>query len=900
MYNWVMTRTTYTVETVEQAIAIVGGDPELVSLVIADLLSQNIFTKSIETQADLEDIEREHDLDYLVIFDGAKSNDLKSTARLISVGHLASPSVKNISYSDYVSPTSLYSPLIAGWLKDIVRSHTIVLPGDGVGELSLLGLPDLAHMLSRAILNPVATRGAEFKLGNPTPISPLNLAYLIRTALPYKLSLRFDPDLPESLPSFDTNIYQDALSQLKYSLQDDPEDFLRTYLSTLKKLPVSPPAKVVTVAKQPLTKLTPLKTPQPIFIPLQTRKAKKPFSLKLTLPKRRPKSDAPPKLKNIIGRGLFIALALYFGTLAFSATVTLLSLRNTFVTLRQGDMPAPTLLTRFTLTYIQANWVALTLLPGVSNSRFVQDTTLLLGAYSQAVDAFSTASQLDKTASDLTNYVFGSGNLDAAKTISSARLQAEQLYQELSLLDGSLPDDPPSFIPSKYIYLYQEGKTSLTTLKRTVTTTRGFLAAAPEALGLGARRKYGVLFQNNLELRATGGFIGSFAILSFENGKLYDMPVFDVYDVDGQLKGHVDPPKPIKDILGEANWYLRDSNFDPDFPTSARRAEWFIKKTMNIDLNGTLALDINSLSSLLEALGPLEVADYNETVTASNLVERTQFHAEGNFFVGSTKKKEFLSTVASAIFTRLPSLQAGEGTKLLEGFVQTIKSKNALLSSTNASTERIFSTLGWNGEILDLPCPSIDSCHKDYAMVVDSNFGVNKANYFLKRSIEEIITFDQSLAPTHVLRLAYTNTALSSAWPAGIYKNYARLYLPIGATVSSVKLDGQELATSTYSIMQEHDKLVLAYFFSVPVSGKSLVEITYTSPQLSMGNELFYTWYWQKQPGSGSDDPLTVYLNYPSYLMPTLISPRSDVTPNQLKFDLVNDADRRVTVKLSK
>lgn len=98
-----------------------------------------------------------------------------------------------------------------------------------------------------------------------------------------------------------------------------------------------------------------------------------------------------------------------------------------------------------------------------------------------------------------------------------------------------------------------------------------------------------------MELRSTGGFIGSFAVLSFENGKLYDMPIYDVYDADGQLKGHVEPPKPIKNILGEANWYLRDSNFDPDFPTSARRAEWFMKKTLNLDLDGTIAVNVNTL-----------------------------------------------------------------------------------------------------------------------------------------------------------------------------------------------------------------------------------------------------------------------------------------------------------------
>ena len=403
-----------------------------------------------------------------------------------------------------------------------------------------------------------------------------------------------------------------------------------------------------------------------------------------------------------------------------------------------------------------------------------------------------------------------------------------------------------------------------------------------------------------MELRATGGFIGSFAILSFENGKLYDMPLYDVYDADGQLKGHVEPPAPIKDILGEANWYLRDSNFDPDFPVSARRAEWFIKKSLNQDLDGTIAVTLNTLISLLSATGPLEISDYNETVSAQNLYEKAQFHAEVNFFPGSTQKKEFLSTVANSLFARLPSLGAGEGLKLLSALSDTVQSKDTLISLTKDTTNHVFETLGWNGQISDLPCPTKDACHKDYAMVVDSNFGVNKANYFIRRAIEEVITFDKDLSPTHTLRLRYQNTATSTAWPAGTYKNYQRLYLPIGSTITHLIVGDRHLEPSEYTITSEHNKAVVSHLLSVPINEALAVELQYTTPQLPQEKELLYTWYWQKQPGTSSDDSLVVYLNYPLYLKPTVISPTAELAPQQLKFDLTNDADHRVTVKFQR
>ena len=435
-------------------------------------------------------------------------------------------------------------------------------------------------------------------------------------------------------------------------------------------------------------------------------------------------------------------------------------------------------------------------------------------------------------------------------------------------------------LQDKFSVRYQEGKAKVQTLKRSVITTKALLATTPDVIGIGGRRKYAVLFQNNMELRATGGFIGSFAILNFENGKLYDMPIFDVYDADGQLKGHVEPPRPIKDILGEANWYLRDSNFDPDFPTSARRAEWFIKKTLNQELDGTIAINVSTLASLLSATGPLQVPDYDETISADNLYERAQFHAEVNFFPGSTQKKEFISTVAASLFARLPELGTGEGIKLITALSNSVQEKNTLVSLLSPSTNHVFETLGWNGQISDLPCPTTQDCHKDYLMVVDSNFGVNKANYFIRRNIEQVITFDKNLAVSHSLRLKYQNTSTSTAWPAGVYKNYQRVYLPVGTTITGVKLDGKLLESNDYLISQEHNKFVIAYLVTVPINTTVLVELDYTTPQLSGSQELLYTWFWQKQPGTSSDDSLTVYLNFPLYLQPIVVSPKSEHCPN--------------------
>lgn len=969
-----MASRTYTVETRDQAVVIFGGSDNLTSALTLELLSRGIHASKISNLKDLEVLQVNHDPDYLVVFfepgnkdliqsDGGellqkiKSLTQTGESRLIVIRHVSHdlqdfplPQVsKELVFTDYLGTKDYFSPVLETWLSSIQTSKSLNILGDGLEDLSVMGENDLAQLLAIAILSPSSTREDSILFGNPVPISSLNLAYLVRSNLPYKISLTFDEQVENPNHIFDPTIFQETLDRFNYHLSDSLENNLKSYLKkNFTKEGISmPPDPVPTISPKvtppssfvpknepvyvppkvtpspviqeklvlphkstrpilsplqnishPLKKLTPLRNVQPTFVPLQTRKSK--LSIKLPQFSRRAKYSGPPRVGSIIGRGLIIALAIYLGTIAFAITITSLSLKSISVSLRNDELPLTNKLNTFTSTYLQANWVVLTSIPVISKQKSVLDINLLLDAYNQALSVFSAADLLGQSSKEMARYIFGGGDADIAQVVSFSRLQAEELYQKLSLLDGALPVEPPALISEKYSAEYREGKAKLGRLKRSVTTTKALLAVTPELIGLGGRRKYAVLFQNNLELRATGGFIGSFAILSFENGKLYDMPVFDVYDVDGQLKGHVEPPRPIKEILGESNWYLRDSNFDPDFPTTARRVEWFIKKSLNQDLNGTVAVNINTMTSLLKATGPLKIPDYNETVTDTNLSERTQLHSEGNFFPGSTQKKEYLSTVANTIFEQLPLLGENEGLKLIAGLSESIREKNTIISFTNTTADHMFKTLGWNGELSDLPCPTSSNCHKDYAMVVDSNFGVNKANYYVKRDIEEVITLDKNLSVNHVMRLKYQNTATSLAWPSGVYKNYQRLYLPIGTTIGNVKIDGRQLDPKDYALSSEHNKFVIAYIVSVPINSSTLVEVEYNTPQLPQESELLYTWYWQKQPGTSAVDSLTVYFNYPTSLRPTVISPTAEIITQQLKFNMINDSDRRVTVKFSK
>ena len=106
----------------------------------------------------------------------------------------------------------------------------------------------------------------------------------------------------------------------------------------------------------------------------------------------------------------------------------------------------------------------------------------------------------------------------------------------------------------------------------------------------GKRREFLVLLQNEMELRPAGGFIGSYAVISVEDGKLINTQVQNVYETDGQLAGFVELPAAIKNYLGEPRWFMRDANWSPHFLQSAKDIRWFYEKSTGRKVDGVIGV----------------------------------------------------------------------------------------------------------------------------------------------------------------------------------------------------------------------------------------------------------------------------------------------------------------------
>ena len=312
-----------------------------------------------------------------------------------------------------------------------------------------------------------------------------------------------------------------------------------------------------------------------------------------------------------------------------------------------------------------------------------------------------------------------------------------------------------------------------------------------DIMGFNGTRNYLVLFQNNMELRPGGGFIGSYGILTVSKGRLISFKIYDVYDADGQLKTHIEPPFPIRRYLPSLHWYLRDSNFNVDFSKGAIASAVFYNTEMHQAVDGVIGIDLSFVKNLLSATGPVKVTDYNQTVDANNLFPITQSHAEKDFFPGSTQKKDFLRSLFNSLELKITESKNISYLNLLQSSVSSVYEKHILFAFSNTDEQATFAVNGWSSALIDKR-PQDDSRINDFVGINEANLGADKVNYYVTRSLAQSVSIASDGSVAENLTVALKNSAQKTSWTGGVYETYLRIILPLGANVSKIQIDDKD------------------------------------------------------------------------------------------------------------
>ncbi|MFA5770514.1 MAG: DUF4012 domain-containing protein [Patescibacteria group bacterium] len=406
--------------------------------------------------------------------------------------------------------------------------------------------------------------------------------------------------------------------------------------------------------------------------------------------------------------------------------------------------------------------------------------------------------------------------------------------------------------------------------------------------------KYVIFFANNMELRPGGGFLGSFGVIEIGNYSIGDIKIYDIYDADGQLTVHLDPPKPIAQYLSVPHWFFRDSNFSPDFFTNYQKALFFLEKEMKMtDFSGGILLTTTAIENILYAFNDLYIPDYNEYINAKNFYLKTQLHVEKKFFPGSIQKKTFLSSLVRQIKNNVDTADAKN---LFFQIKKSLDEKQIAVFFEDQNFQSLFDSSFWSGRVIDPKCTLSDKCITDYIFPYDANLGANKANFFINRFVNLKIKIDSEGQISHLLSIQYKNDSPAEIFPTGYYRNYFQILLPKNSTLNQITKDGVQVE----NIDQIDDQYKLIGFLFELAPGKIAdIKISYQlNEPLKNGNNI-YQLVIQKQTGAKNSDLILEFdLNKSISILNQNFSPI--VKDNQIVYNTNLSTDKIFLIELTK
>lgn len=510
-------------------------------------------------------------------------------------------------------------------------------------------------------------------------------------------------------------------------------------------------------------------------------------------------------------------------------------------------------------------------IPGLSKAASGRNV-LLAGEHMAAAGTALTGLAREMTAG---SEHFQTGSL--LEKLEAAQAPLARAGEELALAKESLDKVNVADIP-------EERREKFVKVKELLPIASGALSAFQERekifaelLGGNGPRKYLFLFQNNHELRATGGFIGSYALLNLHDGIIEQFFVDGIFNPDGQLKENIVPPKPIQKI--SAGWSLHDSNWYPDFPTSAEKAIFFYEKTGGPTVDGVVTVTPTVMQRLLDVLGPIDLPQYGVTIDASNFIPIVQEQVEEKYDKEENNPKKILSDLTVEIFARISGLKDTETlSRVAEALVRGLNEKQILLYARHQETEFLIEQAGWSGKLL--------SADKDFLSVVHSNINGYKTDGVIDEKINHRaqIAADGSIVDTLSITRKHNGGNTPYAWLNKVNADYLRVYVPKGSELISVKgttwefpeapldydalgfrrdkqVEEEESSSHIFEgsgtrVSQENDKTVFGSWVYVSPGESVTVELSYRLPfridmdRLRSGQADNFSILYQKQSGS--------------------------------------------------
>ncbi|MFA6307684.1 MAG: DUF4012 domain-containing protein [Patescibacteria group bacterium] len=475
------------------------------------------------------------------------------------------------------------------------------------------------------------------------------------------------------------------------------------------------------------------------------------------------------------------------------------------------------------------------------------------------------------------NMISVATNISEAATVLNQTLQKEgdpteyivlinqQINKTLPYLEAAnrdLEGISSNLLPSNFRDYFDSLKLYLPSTIEDLKELNSIFSLAANLLGQDSEKRYVVLFQNNNEIRATGGFIGSFALFDVYHGKIVNLeiPTGGLYDLEAGQKIKLKAPQALSLINSEFN--IWDANWWYDFPTSAKKIIWFYQQAGATSLDGVIAINANVLADLLAVLGPVTLEEYNITITQENIFDVLQEEVELNYDKELNQPKAVIADLVPIVLEKLLS-NTDKQADIVEVLAKTLARKDIQIYSQDESTQKFLVDFDWAGQMLDY--------NRDYLAVIATNIAGGKTDNNIYQDIDHQAYISENGEIINTIKITRSNRGEKDYIFSGIYggnASYLRIYTPLGSKfIEAVGFDkipdnyfagnddaetDKDLATEEIKMIDNNSateiytslgKTVFANWMTLAAGETKTALIKYKLPfKLDFGDPLINTW----------------------------------------------------------
>jgi hypothetical protein len=395
---------------------------------------------------------------------------------------------------------------------------------------------------------------------------------------------------------------------------------------------------------------------------------------------------------------------------------------------------------------------------------------------------------------------FKDGVLDIAP-LREARQPADRMLDHIARARRQVAGSPTLLLFPSVAAARRNALETLQQAEEQAEIAAGAAFLLPRIFGGDGPKRWVLGAENSSELRGRGGFVGSFGILTADQGRASlenFTSITTLPPISGELSilASVDPEyaRQYAFLGGLSAW--ANTTMSPDFNKAGALFLARLEPALQQEFDGMITLDPTGLSYLLKATGPVQVEGIEEAVTADNIVNLSLNELYFRFEDDNPDRRELLTDIAAAVWGRVFNSPDLNPRALFDALARSASERRMVMYAVDPEEQKAIERLGLAGRVEQGP--------DDYLLLLAQNFGENKADYYLTRHMTYTGSFDHDGNLDARLSVRVHNTAPKDAplpsyiagererieLDAGISRSFFSLFVPDRAQLRGLIVDG--------------------------------------------------------------------------------------------------------------